>query len=176
MLKQYLSTRDNILSNTVHDETGEEVGKIHDILIDPEDNQAKIAILAEGGILGLGSDYIALPFHLLRFNAQASDVALKVAAHRIKNAPSIDIHKLKGSDAQELEKLFNYYGVKVMENQSHESADSQQYVQERQSNHAHQGYEGSAKITGEEPKTNPESNPADDMDYEQLKWGKKNKQ
>ncbi|MDF9800968.1 hypothetical protein OKW21_006231 [Catalinimonas alkaloidigena] len=173
MLNQYLSTRDNILSNTVHDETGEEIGKIYDILINPEDNQAKIAILSEGGILGLGSDYIALPFHLLRFNPQASDVALKVAAHRIKNAPSIDIHKLKGSDDQELEKLYNYYGEKAMENQSHESADGRQYVQERQSNHPHKGYEGSAKITGEQPKNNPESKPADDMDYDKLKWGKK---
>ncbi len=172
MVKQYLSARDHILSNSVHDEVGEKIGKVHDILIDPEDNQPKIAILSDGGVLGIGGEYLALPFHLLRFNTNSSDISLKVAAQRIKKAPSIDLQKLKGHDKEEYEKLVRYYGVNALENAAKENVDSQQYTGERPTHNPHEGYEGSAKTTGEQPKTNQDSNPADDMDYEQLKWGK----
>lgn len=168
MVKQYLSIRDNILSNTVHDERGEKIGKINDLLIDPEDNQPKIAILSNGGVLGIGNEHFALPFHLLRFNTHSSDISLKVASQRIKNAPSVDIHKLRGNDKEEHEKLLRYYGTSALENREKESVDSQQYTGERQTENPHEGYEGSAKTTDEAP----ESKPADDMDYDQLKRGK----
>ncbi|WPP53450.1 PRC-barrel domain-containing protein [Catalinimonas niigatensis] len=168
MVKQYLSIRDDILSNTVHDEAGERIGKINDLLIDPEDNQPKIVILSDGGVLGIGSDYFALPFQLLRFNTHSSDVSLKVESQRIKDAPLVDMRKLKGNDKEEQDKLFRYYGVNALENRENESVDNQQYTQERQSDNPHEGYEGSAKTTNEAP----ESNPADDMDYDQLKRGK----
>lgn len=172
MQNQYLSIRDHILSRFVYDEAGEEIGKVYDLLAEPESHQIKIVILSEGGILGLGSDYIALPFHLLRIIPH-SEIHLKVAAHYVTNAPSIDVQKLKESDAQELEKLYNYYGEKNMNPSEGKSTDGQHYVQERQSNNPHEGYEGSAKITEEAPSADPTSQPSDDMDYDQLKWGKK---
>ena len=42
MQKQHLSTRDHILSRFVYDEAGEEIGKIYDLLAEPESNQIKI--------------------------------------------------------------------------------------------------------------------------------------
>lgn len=168
MVKQYLSTRENILSHSVHDEAGERIGKINDLLIDPEDNQPKFVILSEGGVLGIGNDYFAIPFHLLRFNAHSSDISLKVASRRIKNAPSVDLDKLRGNDKEEHEKLIRYYGTDTLENRQKESVDDQQYTEERQTENPHEGYEGSADITD----GTPESNLADEMDYDQLKRGK----
>lgn len=169
MVKQFLSIREHILSHVVHDETGEKVGKIEDLLIDAEDGRPKIVILADGGVLGIGSDHFALPFQLLRFNPTSSDVSLKVASQRIQGAPSVDVAKLKGNDKEEHEKLLTYYGVKALENQDDEGVDSQQYSGERQTNNPHEAYEGSADITDGAPETHA----ADDMDYDQLKRGKK---
>lgn len=166
MLKQYLSVTENIINNTVHDNVGEQMGKISDILIDPENSQPRIAILSEGGILGLGSDHFAIPFHLLRFNTNSSDVALKIESSHVKKAPAIDVDKLRKNDKEEMNKLVEFYGEAAF--QKSESVDGDSYVGEYHTNHHHQSYEGSAKITGEGPNTNP----ADDMDYEQLKWGK----
>ena len=166
MMKQFLSVSGDIIHNSVHDNVGERIGKISDVLIDPETNIPRVAILSEGGILGLGSDHYALPFHLLRFNTNSSDVALKVESSHIKNAPEIDLDKLKRNDRKEIDKLVNFYGENAFRNT--EAVDSNSYVGEPHTNHHHQGYEGSAKITGEGPKTKP----ADDMDYDQLKRGK----
>jgi sporulation protein YlmC with PRC-barrel domain len=172
MVKQYFSVNGDIIHNSVHDQVGDKVGKISDILIDPENSQPKIAILSEGGILGLGSDHFAIPFQLLRFNTNSSDIGLKVDKKHITEAPQVDLDKLKKNDRKELEKLINFYGEKAFGPQA--SVDSDSYVSERHSNYHHQGYEGSAKITGEEPKSNPDSHPSEDMDYDQLKYGKKN--
>lgn len=167
MINQFLSISADVLHNSVHDNIGEKIGKISDVLIDPESNLPKVVILSEGGILGLGSEHYALPFHLLRFNTNSSDVALKVESIHIKNAPEIDVDKLRGNDRKEMQKLVEYYGEAAF--QKNESVDSKSYVGENHTNHHHQGYEGSAKITGEGPDTNPGEN----MDYDQLKWGKK---
>ncbi len=167
MIKQFLSVSADVLHNSVHDNVGERIGKISDVLIDPESNLPKVVILSEGGILGLGGEHYALPFHLLRFNTNSSDVALKVESIHIKNAPEIDVEKLRGNDRKEMQKLVEYYGEAAF--QRNESVDGTSYVGENHNNHHHQGYEGSAKITGEGPDTNP----GDDMDYDQLKWGKK---
>ena len=166
MMKQFLSVSGDILHNSVHDNVGEKIGKIDDVLIDPETNLPRVAILSEGGILGLGSDHYALPFHLLRFNTNSSDVALKVESSHVKNAPKISIDKLRKNDRKEMDKLVAFYGEDAF--RKSESVDSNSYVGEYHTNHHHQGYEGSAKITGEGPNTNP----ADDMDYDQLKRGK----
>jgi len=174
MLKQYLSAREHILSRNIHDESGEHIGKIEDFLVDPDDSQPKIVIMSSGGILGIGGDHLALPFKLLRFNPQSSDVRLSIASARVKKAPKVDLSKLRGNDKEELKKLQDYYGSNAFETgNSGSSVDGGQYTQEAQDNHPHEGYEGSAKITGEEPKNKPDNNPSDDMDYEKLKWGQK---
>ena len=167
MVKQYLSVGGDIINNTVHDNVGEQVGTISDILIDPEDSQPKVAVLSQGGILGLGSDHVALPFQLLRFNTNSSDIGLKVETQHIKDAPKISINKLKHHDSEEMDKLVRYYGESAFQHQ--DGVDSEGYTGENHTNHHHQGYEGSAKITGEGPKTNP----SDDMDFDQLKHGKR---
>ncbi|MFP4090599.1 MAG: PRC-barrel domain-containing protein [Cyclobacteriaceae bacterium] len=171
MVNQYLSTTDHIIHNTVHDNVGEKIGKISDVLINPESNRPEIAIISEGGLLGLGSDHFAIPFQLLRFNPQSNDVGLKIEAKHVKEAPQVNLDKLRKSDREEMNKLRDFYGESAFHTE--ESVDSNSYVSERHSNYHHQEYEGSAKITGEEPKTNPDSHPADDMDFEQLKRGKK---
>lgn len=171
MVKQYLSLNEGVIHKSVHDNVGEKVGKIDDVLIDPQSGNVKIAILSEGGILGLGSDHYALPFHMLRFNTNSADIGLKVERDHIKNAPEINVEKLRNNDESEIDKLVTYYGKDNL-NQKQEGVDSDSYVGERHTNHHHQGYEGSAKITGEEPKNNEDSRPSEHMNYEKLKYGK----
>jgi len=171
MVKRFLSVSKDIIHSSVHDSIGEKVGKISDVLIDPDDSQPKIVILSEGGLLGLGSDHFALPFHLLRFNTNSSDVALQVEKKHVQESPKLDLEKLRSNDKQEIEKLINFYGTSTFSHRDRQNVDSNEYVNERHSAYHHQSYEGSAKVTGEEPKTSPD-NPADNMDYEQLKRGK----
>lgn len=163
MVKRFLSAAEGIIGKAVHDPRQEKVGVIKDVFIDPEKNEAVFVILAEGGFLGLGSDYIALPWHMLEFNTNSGNVLLEENIQKIKNAPEMDVDKLRNSDREELQKMINYYGGRDFSSQ--EDVDQENYQADVPTEHQHEGYEGSAKITND----GPDDNPADELKYEKMK-------
>ena len=166
MAKKFLSAAESIIGQTIHDPRQEKVGVIKDIFIDPNKNEPVFVILAEGGFLGLGSDYVALPWHMLEFNTNSGSVLLEENIKKIKGAPEIDIDKLRNSDRDELNKLVNYYGGRDFSNK--EDVDQENYQAEEPTEYEHQGYEGSAKITND----GPDDSPAEKLDYEKMKGTK----
>ena len=166
MVKRFLSAAEGIIGKSVHDPVQEKVGVIRDVFIDPEKNEPVFVTLAEGGFLGVGADYVALPWHMLEFNTNSGNVLLAENIKKIENAPEMDLDKLQNSDPEELQKMINYYGGRDFTNQG--SVDQESYQAEEPTDHPHQGYEGAAKTTDEAPKTT-QDNPADDMNYEKMK-------
>lgn len=166
MVKRFLSVTDGIIGKTVHDPKQEKVGVIKDVFIDPEKNEPVFVTLAEGGFLGVGSDYVALPWHMLEFNTNSGNVLLEKNIKKVKNAPEMDLEKLRNSDRDELQKMINYYGGQDFANE--EDVDQESYQAEEPTKNEHEGYEGSAKITDEAS----DDNPADNMDYERMKGTK----
>ncbi len=163
MISKFLSANSHIIGETVYNSVEEKVGVIEDVFISPETNQIVFAILEEGGFLGLGSDAYALPWSMLEFNTNSGAILLEVRKEKIKDAPKVDIQKIINGDRAEISKLEEYYGTKSLSPKG--DVDQEDYQAERHSNHHHQGYEGSAKITGEVP----QGNPADDVDYDKMK-------
>lgn len=168
MNPRFLSITKDITGQSVYDAVEEKVGVIQDVFISPQTNQALFVVLSEGGFLGLGSDTYALPWKMLEFNPNSGSILLEVRRQELIDAPEVDLDKLKNHDREELNKLAEYYGYHDLV--ATEEVDQEDYRAERTTNHPHQGYEGSAKITGEAP----DSRPADDMDYEKLKGLKQN--
>jgi len=163
MIPKFLSIKKNIIGQAVYDAVEEKVGVIQDIFISPKTNKALFVVLSEGGFLGLGSDTYALPWKMLEFNTNSGAILLEVRRQKLADAPQIDLNKLKNHDRSEMNRLAEYYGYRDFA--ATENVDQASYRAERTTDHPHQGYEGSAKITGEAPK----SRPADEMDYDKLK-------
>ena len=170
MVKRFLSAAEGIIGKTVHDPVQEKVGVIKDVFIDPEKNEPIFVTLAEGGFLGVGTEYVALPWHMLEFNTNSGNVLLAENIKKIKNAPEMDLDKLRNSDQEELQKMINYYGGREFINQ--EDVDQESYRAKEPDEHEHEGYEGSAKITDEAPK-DTQDDPADALDYEKMKGEKR---
>ena len=163
MISKFLSANKHIVGKTVYNSVEEEVGIIEDVFISPETNRIVFAILEEGGFLGIGSDAYALPWSMLEFNTNSGSILLEVRKEKIKDAPKVDIQKLINGDRAEIRRLEEYYGTQDLSPKG--DVDQEDYQAERNTDHHHQGYEGSAKITGEGPKDNP----ADNIDYEKMK-------
>ena len=166
MVKRFLSATEGIIGKTVHDPRQEKVGVIKDVFIDPEKNEPIFVTLAEGGFLGIGSDYVALPWHLLEFNTNSGNVLLESHIQKIKDAPEMDLDKLRNSDRDEIQKMINYYGGRDFSTE--EDVDQESYQAEEPTEHEHEGYEGSAKVTDEAP----DDNPSDNIDYDKMKGTK----
>ncbi len=166
MVKRFLSAAEHIIGNVIYDARQEKVGTIKDVFIDPDTNEPMFVTIAEGGFLGIGTDYVALPWNILEFNTNSGSILLSSNIQKVKDAPEVDLDKLQGADRDELDKFMTYYGYQDLKNTDDVAQESYQAAEPTE--HQHQAYEGSAKITGEAPK-DTDDNPADSLKYEKMK-------
>lgn len=55
---------------------GKNLGKIRDLVIDPEDRDIEYAVLDFGGFLGMGDKYFAVPWDALNKTENGKKIAL----------------------------------------------------------------------------------------------------
>lgn len=85
-----LAARASIIGSKIVNSSGEELGKIEDVVIDTRTNQVAYAILSFGGFLGLGEKHFAIPWETIRFDAVELKAKLDIDKDRLKNAPGFD--------------------------------------------------------------------------------------
>ena len=68
----------------------ENLGKIEDLVIEPEDGRVTFAILSFGGFLGMGEKLFAVPLQAMKTSTEDRTFVLEVDKERLKNAPSFD--------------------------------------------------------------------------------------
>src|SRR6187200_43952 len=66
------------------------LGKIHDIVLDKLTGHVKYSVLASGTFLGLGGKFFAIPWQLLRYNPQHEAYVLNVKKEDLERAPGFD--------------------------------------------------------------------------------------
>jgi len=78
----------SILGKNVQGPKGEDLGRVVDVLADP-DGRVRAAIIDFGGFLGVGTRRIAVDWPLLRFDPQAADksIHLSVTREKLQSAP-----------------------------------------------------------------------------------------
>lgn len=80
----------------VRDPSGEELGKIEDLVINLHDGQVAYAALSFGGVLGIGNKLFAIPWDALELKTETNGkkesrhFVLAVEKERLKNAPGFD--------------------------------------------------------------------------------------
>lgn len=87
---QYL-TASSIMSDKVHDENDEEMGKIEDIMIDLDSGKIDYIIVEFGGFLGIGVKLFAIPFKLLEVNSEKKLFVFKGDKDKLADAPGFDL-------------------------------------------------------------------------------------
>ena len=74
----------------VRSAAGENVGKIVDFMLDTEQGSVVYAVLAVGGVLGVGAKMLAIPPEDLRLDAGRRCLELAVDTEALAAAPGID--------------------------------------------------------------------------------------
>lgn len=81
----------NLLETTdVLSPAGENVGKIVDFMLDTERRKVEYAVLAVGGVLGVGSKMLAIPPQALKLDGRRRCLELAVDTETLAEAPGID--------------------------------------------------------------------------------------
>jgi len=68
----------------------EDIGKIHELVIDCESGVLAYAVLSFGGFLGMGNKLFAIPWKALELSPTERKLILNVDKEKLKNAPGFD--------------------------------------------------------------------------------------
>jgi sporulation protein YlmC with PRC-barrel domain len=107
-----------IIGSDVENPQGEDLGDIKDVVIDAQTGRVAYAVVAFGGVMGLGDKYFAVPFEALRAEAgqRAGDqerFLLNVDKERMKNAPGFDQNRWPNmADRTWGSEVYKYYNLK----------------------------------------------------------------
>jgi hypothetical protein len=85
-----LVTANSLSTAEVRSPAGEDVGKVVDFMLDTEQRTVVYAVLAVGGVLGVGAKMLAIPPASLRFDGGRHALDLAVDTATLDEAPGID--------------------------------------------------------------------------------------
>jgi sporulation protein YlmC with PRC-barrel domain len=91
---------------------GETLGEIEAIMLDVRGGRIAYAVLAVGGVLGIGEKFFAIPWRSLTLDTDNKQFILDVDKERLKNAPGFDKeHWPAMADRSWATQVHTYYGT-----------------------------------------------------------------
>jgi len=85
-----LLSASSVIGDEVHNLQNENLGTIHEIMLNVTNGRIHYAVLSSGGFLGMGERYFAVPWRALTLDAKNKRFSLDVDAKRLKAAPGFD--------------------------------------------------------------------------------------
>ncbi len=79
-----------VCGTAVVNPSGEDLGKVEEVMLDVGDSRIAYVVLSFGGLFGIGSKLFAIPWESLRYDHGEERYVLDVDKERLKDAPSFD--------------------------------------------------------------------------------------
>ena len=103
----------NFKNVTVKNKNGDNLGEIHDVLLDTQTGEIACLLLASGGFLGMGEKYLPIPYEALSYNPNEDTYYLDVPKDKFKGAPQLDLgNNATRADRKYIKDVYSYYGYK----------------------------------------------------------------
>ncbi len=101
---------DTLVGDRVVNIEGEDLGRVRNIMIDVANGRVAYAVLAVGGVLGIGDRLFAVPWGSLALNAIDKCFVLDFDKEHLKNAPGFDKdHWPSMADPRFANSIYEYY-------------------------------------------------------------------
>ena len=81
---------DSIKGDKVVNRTGDDLGKIEELMVDTQTGEVSYAVLSFGGFMGMGDKLFAVPWQSLQLDAQNKRFILDVTKEKLESAPGFD--------------------------------------------------------------------------------------
>ena len=81
---------DNLTGTDVRNVEDENLGSVHDVILDPASGTVSYVLVARGGFLGLGEEYVAVPWERLHATPGLETIVLTLSQEELEQAPTID--------------------------------------------------------------------------------------
>jgi sporulation protein YlmC with PRC-barrel domain len=109
-----LISAEKVEGTSVYDISGEKVGTIKNVMVDKISGQVVYATMESGGVLGIGSDYYALPWNALKYNTELGGYQIDMDRDKLQGAPAASESEVisKLEDQTFGTRVHDYYGTK----------------------------------------------------------------
>jgi sporulation protein YlmC with PRC-barrel domain len=101
-------TASSIIGDKVHNDKGEHLGVINDIMIDLTTGKIDYVVIEFGGFLGIGIKYFAIPFGLLRVDPDKKVFLFDQSKEMLEKAPGFDMDHWPDTNIH-LEEVHTYW-------------------------------------------------------------------
>ncbi|ATG90132.1 PRC-barrel domain-containing protein [Methylomonas koyamae] len=111
---QQISRASKIMGTAVKNPSGDKLGEITDLVLNPDNGQVVYAVVSFGGMMGMGDKLFAIPWRALHWKADSEYYVLQIDRSTLKTAPGFDKnHWPDSSDSWDLQRegLNQFYGV-----------------------------------------------------------------
>ncbi|MGI9232581.1 MAG: PRC-barrel domain-containing protein [Woeseiaceae bacterium] len=85
-----------LIGSSVHNDRGEDLGTINDLLIDLDNGEIRYAVLSFGGLLGFRNKYIAVPLPLLQVSKDSGKCMLNESKVQLRQSPGFNKNEWPG--------------------------------------------------------------------------------
>jgi len=109
-----LLSSSTMIGTSVENASGENLGKIEDLMIDWKEGKVSYAVLSFGGFLGIGDKYFAVPLQSFKASPHPDQhtLILNESKERLKDSPGFDKdHWPSSADNVFTEKVYKHYNV-----------------------------------------------------------------
>ena len=79
-----------IIGESVVNRQNEDLGKIHELVIDAREGRLAYAVLSFGGFMGIGNKLFAMPWKAFEFSSTEQKLILNVDKEKLETAPGFD--------------------------------------------------------------------------------------
>jgi sporulation protein YlmC with PRC-barrel domain len=100
-----------IRGEKVYNRENDHIGKIEDIMIDLQDGRIAYAVILHGGLLGIGSKHIPIPWQAFSLAEHDNAFVVDIPKEILDKAEGLDKDKWPVT-REELSRTFSYYGYK----------------------------------------------------------------
>jgi len=106
-----LIASDRVEGTAVLRPTGEKIGSIERVMIEKVSGRVAYAVMAFGGLLGVGHRHFTLPWSTLTYDENLDGYVVNISEEQLNAAPDYDREGEIWSDRTREEELHRYYDV-----------------------------------------------------------------
>jgi len=107
-----LISSEKVAGTPVYNTGGEELGSIHDVMLDKKSGNVAYAVMSFGGFLGMGNKYHPLPWSLLKYDTGKGGYVVNLDKQQLEGAPSYDTDVEPEWGQNYDDKIYGYYGAR----------------------------------------------------------------
>lgn len=106
---------DKVEGTAVYNSVGERLGTVERFMVDKVSGQAEYAVLAFGGLFGLGHKHYPLPWNALAYDTAKGGYVVNLTKEQLEGAPSYEAENEQPAYNREYgERVYAYYGFTYM--------------------------------------------------------------